>query len=122
MNKIPSDDEFVKASKYMDEQSRNLDKVCDKVIHHFKNICPLHDFYLLDQIDVDFRAYVFFKEDKDILECQRNGIIQDIMDIVYAELEIAGRGKREDITVAFEFDSDENVTANFGGDYFIRLR
>lgn len=122
MNKIPSDEDFARASKYMDEQSRNLDKVRNKVIQNFKNICPLHDFYLLDQIDVDFRAYVFFEKEKDIQEFKNNGIIKNIIDFVYSELELADRGKREEITVAFEFDSDENVTANFGGDYFIRLR
>ena len=44
-----------------------------------------------------------------------------MMDFVYAALERAGRGKRPDISVAFEFDSDENVTANFEGDYFLRF-
>lgn len=122
MNRIPSDEDFARASRHMEERSRKLDKVREKVIKHFEKISPLHDFYLIDQRDVDFRAYVFFKENKDIKSCESSGILQTLMDFVYTELELAGRGKREDITVAFEFDSDENVTANFGGDYFLRLR
>ena len=122
MNNIPSDEDFARASRYMKEQSRNIDKVTENVVQHFKKICPLHYFCIMDQIDVDFRAYVFFKEEKDIPACKSSGIVKDIIDFVYTELELAGRGKREDITVDFEFDSDENVVSNYQGDYFLRLR
>lgn len=122
MNSIPSDEDFARADGLDKERSRNLDKVCKNVIQHVRRICPLHDFWLLPQRDVDFRAYVFFAKDKDIQECQRSGIVQQITDIVYAELERAGRGKRGEITVALELDSDENVQATFHGNYFLRLR
>jgi hypothetical protein len=49
MNKIPGDEEFARASEYMDEQSRNLDKVRENVIQQFKTNGPLYDFYILDQ-------------------------------------------------------------------------
>lgn len=84
--------------------------------------CPLHNVYILWQRDVDFRAYVFFKMDHDIQECKINGITTAIEDAVYEELARYGRGKRADIVVAFEFDSDENVDRNFDGDYLYRLR
>jgi hypothetical protein len=122
MNKIPSDDEFARASKHMEERSRNLDDVRKKVIRYFKKICPLHNFYILDQNDVDFRAYVFFKKDADIKACEKVGINNHLIDFVYAELELLGKGNKKDINVAFEFDSDENVTAKYKGDYFMRLR
>lgn len=122
MNKIPSDEDFARADRLDRERSRNLDRVSRNVKDHFGEICPLHNFYILPQRDNEFRAYVFFKEDKDIPACESSGVVQDFINFVYAELERAGRGKRGDITVAFEFDSDENVTANFEGDYFLRLR
>ncbi len=122
MNRIPSDEEFARVSRQMKEQSRNLDRVRGKVIQHFTRICPLHNFFVLAQGDFSFRAYVFFKKDGDIQTCKNSGILQDLIDFVYVELEDAGRGKREDIEVAFEFDSDENVAAIFGGNYFSRLR
>ncbi|HZZ70955.1 MAG TPA: hypothetical protein VFE24_01805 [Pirellulales bacterium] len=71
---------------------------------------------------VDFRTYVFFEKDEDIKACQGNGVIRDMIGFVYDELERAGRGKRGEITVGFEFDSDENVAAKFEGDYLLRLR
>ena len=69
-----------------------------------------------------FRAYMFFEKDKDIKACKNNGIIRDLIDFVYDALERAGRGRRQDVTVGFEFDSDENVEANYEGDYLLRLR
>lgn len=122
MNNIPSDEDFARASKFMEERSRNLDQVRDNVVRRFKTKCALCDFYILPQRDVDFRAYVFLMTDQDVDECKSNGINQQIMDYVYAELERADRGKKPEIKVAFEFDSDENVTANFEGNYFLRLR
>lgn len=122
MTNIPSDEEFARAKRLMAKESRNLDRVSENVKKRFKMQCPLHNIYILSQRDVDFRTYVFFKEDKDIEACRRSGVVQDLIDSVYEELERAGRGKRGEITVDFEFDSDENVDRNFEGDYFLRLR
>ena len=122
MKNIPSDEEFDRASKKMERLSRNLDLVREKVLQHFRRRSPLHDFYILDQRDVDFRAYVFFEKDKDIELCKCNGITQEIIDCIYAELVNAGRGNKGEIKVAFEFDSHENVTANFEGNYLLRIR
>ncbi len=122
MSWIPSDEDFDRAERLAKERSRGLDKVTARVLSRFKNLCPLHEFCIMDQIDVDFRAYVFFEKDEDIRECEDSGVNGQIVDFIYRALEHVGRGKREDITLAVEFDSDENVTANFEGDYFLRLR
>lgn len=119
---IPTDEEFERASQQMREGSRNLDRVREMVLQTFKGKYPLHDFFIMDQRDVDFRAYVFFKENKDVEESRHSHIDQEIIECVYAELERAGRGKKNEIKVAFEFDSDENVEAKFEGDYYLRLR
>ena len=147
---IPSDDDFARADKLDRYRSRNLEKVNENVDRHLKDICSLHYFELMHQGDDAFRAYVFFENEKELQEFLRGtqriatdevflffksadeGIqasqisegVQDIIDFVYAELERADRGKRGDIKVAFEFDSDENVNAKpqYHGDYFLRLR
>ena len=121
-SKIPSEEDFARADKWDEEQSRGIDEVSEKVDERFLSRCQLHYFYLMSQGENAFRAYIFFKEDKDVEASKNDGTVQDIIDFVYAELERVGRGKRGDIQVAFEFDSDENVTANFEGDYFLRLR
>lgn len=119
---IPSDDDFARASRFMEEQAKGLDQVSEAVTMRFKKTSPLQAFHILDQRDVDFRAYIFFEKESDIVECQNSGIIQAIIDCVYAELERVGRGGKEDVKVAFEIDSNENVTENYEGDYFLRLR
>jgi hypothetical protein len=121
MSNIPSDEDFARAKRKMAERDRNLTQVSANLKRRFMSICPLHNIYVLWQRDVDFRIYVFFKTDKDIEICKGNGIVGQIEDCAYDELERAGRGKRGAITVAFEYDSDENVDRNFDGDYLYRL-
>jgi hypothetical protein len=119
---IPTPEEFERASRLAEERARNLDRVSKSVRAHFRRRCPLHNFYILDQMDVDFRAYVFFEREADITAMRESGMDVQIMDFVYAELERWGRGRRDEIKVAFEFDSDERVQAARHGDYSLRLR
>lgn len=99
-----------------------LDAVRDTVRREFAARCPIHEFFILDQRDVDFRVYVFFKTNEDLAASERSGIREQLADFVYSELERVGRGKRGTTRVAFEYDSDENVKTKFEGDYFLRLR
>ena len=149
MSNIPSDEDFARADRLDRERHRNLDKVSKNVSRHFEKVRPLYRFYIFEEGNVKFRACVFFEKEEDIQAhlnrgvlrdtseevllffkgeprvvraSQISGDLQEIVDFVYAELERQGRGKRGDITVAFEFDSDEDVNANFEGDYFLRLR
>ncbi len=118
----PKKESFERASRVMKERSRNLDEVCKEVLQQFAGCCPLHRVFVLSQRDVDFRAYVFFKNRQDVEESKRHGIHEKIIDCIYSELERMGRGRRNKINVAVEFDSDENVIANFEGSYNLRLR
>ena len=122
MNKIPSDEELDRASKMMEQQFESLDVVKDTVVSRFKNACPLYDFHILPQGEDGFRAYVFFITEEDLQKCTETGIVEEIKACIYEELQRVGRGKIGETTVAFELDSDENVTANYEGDYFLRLR
>ena len=122
MSSIPSDEDFARADRLDAERSRNLDKVSENVKRHYREICPLHDVYLFPERG-NFRACIFFEKDRDLESCVHDGITQEIEDFVYAELERAGRGRKEEIRVAFEFDSDERIDAEFEGDYYnCRLR
>lgn len=122
MNKIPSDEELDRASEIMEQQFQGLDVVKDTVVRRFKNACPIYDFHILPQGEDGFRAYVFFNTDEDIQRCTETGIVDAIKACVYEELQRVGRGKIGETTVVFELDSDENVNANYEGDYFLRLR
>ena len=122
MNRIPSDEELDRASRMMEQQFQGLDVVKDTVVSRFKNTCPLYDFHILPQGQDRFRAYVFFNTNADVQKCTEVGIVEEIKACGYEELQRVGRGKIGETAVAFELDSDENVTANYEGDYFLRLR
>lgn len=122
MTKVPGEEDFERAKRLARERSRNLDAVCARVKERFGSRASLHSVYILPQRDVDFRAYVFFRTNDDLDRAEGTGVAQAIRDSVFTELERAGRGSRNEVTVAFEFDSDENVEANFEGDYLLRLR
>ncbi len=119
---IPTKEEIERASRIMKNKSRNLDEVSEQIRQRFVGRCPLYRVFILAQRDVDFRAYLFFRKRRHVEEAKRQGIHEEITDFIYSELERAGRGKRDKIRVAIEFDSDENVAANFEGSYSLRLR
>jgi hypothetical protein len=124
MTNIPSDEEFAKAKARMRELDRNVKEANERALQYFRELCPghSHNLYLVAEGDRRFRAYIFYKRDQDVQAYKNKGVDTMVENFIYAELERQGRGKREDITVAFEFDSDENVTANYEGNYFLRLR
>jgi len=119
---IPGAAEFERASQLMADRARGLDQVRDDVLAQFQTSGQLFEFFILDQLDVDFRAYVFFRHDGDIDSAHETGLATRIVDFVYTALERHGRGRRGDITVAFEFDSHEHVQRSFEGNYWLRLR
>jgi len=124
MTKIPSDEEFAKAKARMREIDRNVQEANERALQYFRQVCPVHshNLYLIAEGDRRFRAYIFYKRNDDIQVYRNNGVSKKIEDFVYEELERQGRGKKGDIVVTFEFDSDENVTASYEGNYFLRLR
>jgi len=119
---IPSDEEFEQASRAMEQRARGLDQVRESVLAEFGDPGGVCEFHILNQEDVDFRAYIFFRYDRDIQAAHQSGLATQIADRVYKVLEREGRGRRDDIEVAFEFDSHENVQKNFEGSYWLRLR
>jgi hypothetical protein len=122
MSDIPSDEVFTRADRLMAERDRNLGEVSANFKEKFAGRCPLYNFFLLWQRDVDFRAFIFFDRNIDIVECRENGIMDRMKDFVFEELKRVGRGERGRTSIDFEIDSNENVIKNYEGDYYLRLR
>ena len=120
--KIPSDEEFARVKKLTRARWENIESISNVVTEYVSKLCPLHYFTLMPQGDNEFFACVFYKKDKDIAICEQSGVTDKIKDFIYKELEMHGKGKKNEIKVIFEFDSDESVERDFGGDYFLRLR
>lgn len=121
---IPDEATFERASRAMSEGFRNLDQVEKRVFARFRGQCPLPLCYfaMLPQRNNEFEAYVFFETNLDVAAAHKQGTTEAVERAVYEELERAGRGTRPDITVRFEFDSHENVVANYRGSYYLRMR
>ena len=122
MNKIPTPEDFERATRIDKENNRNLSKVDANVVRHFRWKCKIVLFDIFyEGREFAFRVFVFFKKNSDIEAYRLNGIVQEIEEFVCDELVRQGRGTKGEFKVAFEFDSEENVKTNFGGNYMARM-
>jgi hypothetical protein len=124
VNKIPTDEDYARAKALMRERDRGMNSASENSLRYFKKICPKdrYNLHMIAEDDYKLRTYVFYKKSEDLQIYLDNGVSQQIIEFVYAELERQKRGKRDEIEVELEFDSHENVAANYDGNYFLRLR
>jgi lipoate-protein ligase A len=121
-NSIPSKEDFARAKAAMRKNDRGLSEVtlALKVKYKDKGVHEL--FIFCSPKDESFGAYIFYKYQDQITEFEQSGLSGEIREDLLEELENVGRGNKNEITLRTEFDSDENVQENYGGDYFDRLR
>lgn len=120
--RIPTAEELARATSASLQKVQHLDEIGALFRQRFERTCPLTFFSIMPQRDVKFRAYVFLETNSDIVECKATGILQEMREFVYESLVRYGRGKRDEVTLAFEIDSFENVKRNFEGNIYLRLR
>ena len=118
---IPSEEDFARASAAMKQRMRGLSEVKDRIKSQFEDSGVLDELFISSQSETSFTAIVFLNKDDDIAEAEQSGLTAKIKDAVYGELGKVGRGDRNAIEVAFEFDSYENVRRNYGN-YYNRIR
>lgn len=121
-SKIPTEEEFARASAALESGSRGLSQIRENILCNYAQKYKLHEFFIFDSTETSFRAYVFFKKEKDVRNAKSKGLAEEIKSMVYRELKDANRGVRGNIDLFVEFDSHENIEDNFDGDYFDRLR
>lgn len=119
---IPSDEDFARASRLMEEEYRNLAAVTANINRRFQPTRVFTGIHLFAEGDTAFRAIAFLVTDLNIREWERTGLLEKLKVAVYDELEQAGRGQRPEIKVIFEIESDENVQRNYKGNRDYRLR
>lgn len=100
---------------------RSTEDVRRNVMWHFQSRSPLHDFWIQD-CGGGFGAVVFLKANRDVESARTDGTVPAFIDFIMREWERAGYEKRDEVHALVEFDSDENVQAQFGGSYFARMR
>lgn len=123
MPMVPADRELrlARAKRYMRARMRGLNAIDDDFRRRFGSSAPLHHFELLPQLDVDYRAYIFFENEVDVEACEADGTAEQMRIFILDRLSDL---KTEDgaVKVRFEFDSHENVLRNYEGNYFLRMR
>ncbi len=120
--RVPSKDDIARARRLDAERSRGLETICESVRSRFRDAAAFREIFVLPQGDGAYRAYVFYSRATDVGACQTSGVSDAVVAFVRAQLEQLRGTCPGELDVAFEFDSEENVETNFGGDYFKRLR
>ena len=122
LKNIPSEDDFARARAAMRERDRGLSDVSSRVLECFRS-AGLHEAFVFYSPTKNlFVAHLFYDLNTQLAEATASGLSEQIEGKVVEELAKAGRGSHDAIKVCFEWDSDENVKTNFGGDYYLRLR
>jgi hypothetical protein len=118
---IPSEEDFSRADKLMEERYHNLEGVEQRFMESFRKRVPLHSVFIFVKDKHHYNAYVFFDKDSDLAKYRKQSIVEEMEECLYMELERVGRGMRDDVTIAVEYDSHEGVVRDYGGDYRDRL-
>lgn len=121
-NSIPSEEDFARARAAMRQRDQGLSDVRSNILRRFREDGLHEAFIFYSSASNLFVVHLFFLRNEQIEEADKSGLASRIKQTVVEELEKAGRGNRNTIKVDFEFDSHENVEANFEGDYYLRLR
>ena len=100
----------------------HLDTVRERVIQRLSGTAPIHEIHFAPITMQEIEVYVFYEQNNDLRQCDEKGITGAIKRVFQEELDRVGRGSEAGVKVRFEFDSHENVTKNFQGNYFLRLR
>lgn len=120
-SQVPTEEEFARAKAHMAAQHRIFKIVTDNVLRSFAGQVPLHDIYLFPGPTTDYHAFIFYESKSDVETYHDGDVEQAIKDAISeAFASTCEKGIRP--TVAFEFDSHENVMKRCNGNYWKYLR
>ena len=114
-SRVPTEEDFARAHDHMEAQNRLFATIRDNVFRSFAGRLPLHEIFLFPGPTTDYEAYVFYESDADIEACRGSDVEQAIRDAICREL--ASTSDVSSPTVAFKFDSHENVERQCNGNY-----
>jgi hypothetical protein len=78
---------------------------------------PHFDSVVQPSLDV----YVFYTTENELKNAQHDGTSRLVETRILEDLDASDVGKLAGVEVRIEFDSDENVTKNYQGNYYLRL-
>lgn len=113
-------EEFERAARNAAAEDERLEEISAAFLDRFAGGGSVREFMLLPQIDVGFRAYIFFETDTEVEACRKSGLAQQMREFLSGCLRPLD-GQEPDL-LALEIDSHANVVRDFEGSYFLRLR
>jgi|CXWL01.1.fsa_nt_gi hypothetical protein len=113
-------EEARKAAEDAANEDAKLEAAAAAFLGAFGESGRVYEFTLLPQIDVAFRAYIFFESDAEAQACRTSGLLERMRTFLTARL--TPLDDQEEDLLALEIDSHANVVRAFDGSYFLRLR
>ena len=115
---IPTDEEFARASESMSAQHRMFATIRDHVLRLFAAQAQLHDIYFFGS-ETDYEAHIFYDSEADIERCRVNGVERMLKEAICQAFAGTAKSQGSSIspTLAFKFDSHENVKRRCNGNY-----
>ena len=119
-SKIPSKEEFERASRLRAHRDRNWNEITTAAKAALAPIFDLHEFAIFPN-DCSFAAILFFKTEEGARAAADSDAATRAREVL---LDVIRPFRREcpEIEISIELDSHESVQANYHGSYFFRLR
>ena len=117
---IPTQGDFDRAKAAMAFRDRHWDDISTAARKKLSGAFDLHEFAIFPN-DCDFEAILFLRTDEDVKQALGSAGEAKARQILIDAIR-PFRAECAEIKIRVDFDSHENVTANFQGSYFYRLR
>lgn len=119
---IPSEEDFALARAKMAQRDKHWNEISLSARTELQQFVSLHHFAIFPRERCQYHAIAFLLANADVADATARGFEQVARKII-TEIVVSFRGEEcPECQVSIEFDSWENVTRNFGGSYFDRLR
>ena len=118
-NKIPSDEDFDRASAAMERMDRFYSEISEDTLTEFTEKAAIHRICIFPDGVADCRVYIFYESDLDIVKSRENGVEEEIKRYISYLMTSRSNAISE---IAFELDSHEKVCKEANGNYLQYLR
>ena len=121
LSQVPSEEAMASANAHMAAQNRIYKIVRNNVLWRFADQVPLHEIYLFPGTTTDYHAFVFYESVSDV-QTYHDSEVEHAIKNAISEAFASNCKNAKRPTVAFNFDSHENVKNRCNGNYLHYLR
>lgn len=119
---IPIEEDFTRARQLGKERDRGLSETRDALLATYGDHGLHETFLLYSPLHNQFVTYLFFTDDDALARAIDLGLVPRMEEIARHSLAAARPADADALNLKVELDTHANVQAQYGGDYFDRLR